>query len=232
MYKSLFSLFFCFFTWFSINAQQIEAFSGVNYSKFYKGSNNEPGNTLIYDKLEPGITFGLAIDSIKMDWMYFRFDLVFNQYSGGFYYNTSGHGGESYVNGKFEKSTLALVVYPLQFNILKRIRFNLGLSFSYLLDENFSGKHHSLTYSLTPPPPPPPAPVDYNLEDKYSSYSNRFGFGVQPSISYPIHISDNWIIRPLYSLYIGVSKEFRYSPSVTSNCRHFIGIGVLRNLRK
>jgi hypothetical protein len=227
MYKSLFILFFCFHTFYSVNAQQIEAFSGVNYAKFFGDASNEYPYFKKYNKLEQGLTVGIAIDSVKVDWLRWRFEIVYNQYSGGFYQRTSGHGGDFETQAEIKKATLGLVFYPIQFNVFKRVRMNVGFSYSFLVSESFSGYTYSQIYL---PYPPPPATYT-NIEDKYSRLSDDRIVGIQTSIAYPILLNENWVIRPQCSFNVGIDREFRYLVNAYS-LRYFIGVGLSRNLRK
>lgn len=229
MYKSLFILFFSCQTCFSVNAQQIEAFSGVNHSRLFRNGGSNDGYSLKYDNASTDFTAGLAVDSIMLDWLAFRIDIAYNQYSGGYDYNAGGHGGDQYYDLHFKKSTLSFVFYPIQFDIYKRVRINLGLSYAFLIQESFHGNYFQSVYSSTPPPPPP---TSYEMNEKYNRVSEKTTFGVQLGIAYPISIGETWIIRPQYNLYIGLNDELDVAPTRNSVFRNFVGIGVSRNLRK
>lgn len=229
MYKSLFIIIFCCHTWFSVYAQQIEALWGVNHSRLFRNGGNSEGYSLKYDSGSTDFTAGLAVDSIMLDWLAFRIDIAYNQYSGGYDYNAGGQGGDQYYDLHFKKSTLSLVFYPIQFYVYKRVRINLGLSYAFLIQESFHGNYFQSVYSSTPPPPPP---TSYEMNEKYNRVSERKTFGVQLGIAYPIPIGENWIIRPQFNLYIGLNNELDVAPTRNSVFRNFVGVGVSRNLRK
>lgn len=221
MYKK--TLFFVFYLTFSGNlshAQKIEVSGGVHQKKIINKS-------LIGDskysksQFSPGNGFGLyvALDSLRYEFMVYRFTLGFEQYQVGFN-NTFSELGDSYLeNGDVVVSRLILGIYPGNFSIQK-LDINLGVELGFLVGEKTTGTSASWTVDQ-------PSWEIKDLEDIYGGSANLTA-ALKLRLAYDIYVAKNLAISPIFSTsYVFVDGFKEYS---MRSFKMFVGVGVERTL--
>jgi len=202
--------------------QNIELFGGLNTNNFHDYKENEGHYQSSYHS-GSGYSFGLAIDSLKVDWMTLRLTLKFDKYSGDLTASDGGLAGSSTTTAEINKSLISLGVFPLNFRIFKRIDLNIGFEISKLISESYKGSSNG--WNMGEPN------WSYDLQEKYNKYSSSINFGLSTRLAYNLQINESIIISPQYTFYFGLSNEFIEFPEATKSIRHFIGIGIKKKLK-
>ena len=205
-----------------LEAQSLELFGGKNWNDFYDFKDGEGHFHSVYT---PGsnYSFGLAIDSVRVDWTILRCTFRFEKYSGALIASDGGLGGGSTTKAEIEKSVLTVGVFPLNINVFKRLEFNLGFEISSFINESFSGSKSAWNLNNFSIP-------TRELESSYDRYSSRFYVGFRIRVAYNQPIGSRYVITPQYSFYFGRSNEFIEFPEATRSMRRFVGLGIKRRL--
>jgi len=201
--------------------QNIELFGGLNTNNFYDRENE--GHYQSSYNSGSGYSFGLAIDSIRADWMTLRLSLKFDKYSGNLTASDGGLGGGYTTTAEIDKSLISLGVFPLNFRIFKRIDLNIGFEISKQISESYKGISNG--WLMGEPN------WSYDLQERYNKYSNSINFGLSARLAYNLQINESITISPQYTFYFGLTKEFIEFPEATKSIRHFIGIGIKKRLK-
>jgi len=213
----------------TVNAQSVELFGGLNKNFFYDNEGNEGHYRSKYSSGE-SYTFGLGIDSVKVDWLVLKFSLLFDNYRGKIEVSDGGLGSDETIKATIDKSVISFGIFPLNFRIKKVIDLNFGFEISQLLYEKFSGTYSSWSMGGTPYTN---QYFNYDLNEKYNKLSSRTYFGFCANISYDFYLSKSIVISPKYSCYLGLSKEFTDSPEIyTKSIRHYLLIGIEKKFNK
>ena len=203
-------------------SQKLEFFGGLNNNIFHDYEEQYVHNKSVYNS-DYGYNLGFGIDSIKIDWIKFRFTLFLDNYSGKLNISEGGLGGGSTTIANVEKYQISFGIYPINIRILKRINLNIGLIISRLINESFNGT--SGGWAMEQPN------WSYNLQDKYNRYSSLTYFGFQGRIAYDFKISKSIWISPQYLYYFGLSNEFVESPEDTKSMRNYFCIGIKKKIK-
>jgi len=204
------------------NAQKLEIFGGVTQNRLYQYFDDNTKTTEPYTNGN-GYLVGLAISDIKLDKLSLRFTLHFESYNGGIEYCSCGNGATSTETAKIDKSVLSLGIFPVNFQVLKKIKINSGIEISHLFSESFEGTRSSYSYSTR-------VSETIDLHDVHDRLSSKAYFGLKTRIAYEFNLGDHIVIAPQYSFYHGFSKEFKEIQNAKS-MRHFLGIGIEWRLR-
>ena len=204
-----------------IFSQDIELFGGLNRNIFHDYQSDEGYFNSTYTA-GSGYSFGLAIDSVKIDWITFRFTLKLANYSGSFNATGGGLGGGFTTEAQIDKSLISIGIFPINFQVANKIDLNIGLEISKLLVESYVGTRKG--WLLGQP--------SYNedLEERYSKFNSSINFGLSGRIAYKLVLNESIAITPQYLLYFGLSNEFIEFPREVKSIRHFFGIGVQKRL--
>lgn len=208
----------------NLYSQNIELFGGVNNTIFHD-NRDDGGHFQSTYKSDPTYSFGIAIDNIIMgimDSAIFRFTLQFDKYSGNIEARDGGQGGSYSIAANINKSLLSFGFFPISFRIFKKIDFNFGFQLSKLVSESFIGTSSSSGHGVY---------NSYDLQEKHKKFSSSTYFGPIVRLAYDFHIYKSIIISPQYSFYYGMTNEFLEFPAETKSMRHFIGIGIKKNLK-
>jgi hypothetical protein len=165
-----------------------------------------------------GYAFGVALDSVRLDTLFFRFSLQFEHYSGYVKASDGGLGGRSTVNLNFNKSLISLGIFPLNFRIIQRIDLNIGFELSVMVQESFSGTMSG--WSMNNPS------WSYDLKERYSQYNNRVYFGFKGRLAYDFKVSESIWLSPVYMYYFGMSREFDEFPKDARSMRHYFCVSL------
>ncbi len=221
MKKIIISAFICFSTAIMFG-QHLELFGAMNWNNFhdynnerYQISEYKPGN---------GYSFAISIDDIAFKEAALRFTFRLDNYSGEIYTRSGGLAGFNITKASVEKYSLGFEVFPLNFKILKALRINIGGSFNFLISEKLSGYKQS----WFPSSPSDPVLLDGNTVE----LSNNFTFGIISRIAYNIKIAEKWYISPQYQFFFGLSNEFIKIQAKTKSMRHYLGLGIIKDLNK
>ncbi|NJK87216.1 MAG: hypothetical protein HC906_15785 [Bacteroidales bacterium] len=120
---------------------------------------------VLLTNLKNGCTFRIGIENVKVDWLTMRFILSYDKYSGKLHANHSGLGGGSTTTALFDKSVLSLGIFPINFQLIKKIDINIGFELAGLFSESFSG---SVVGWMVGEPG-----WSYDLSEKFDRYSAK-----------------------------------------------------------
>jgi len=195
------------------HSQKIELYTGTLKNHFYDTNKEDPHYASSYSG-DCGYSLGFAIDSLKFEWHTLRVAAQYDNYSGRMFARSGGLGGSYAIDGQINKHILALSIYPINIRkLLQNMQLSIGFTGTFLLKETFSGEYSGWNINE--------GAYSGSLNDKYSSYSTAFTFGVQSMINYRLRISDGFEIVPQYSLYLGLSKELINMPTDMKSIRHY-----------
>ena len=201
-----------------LGQKTIEVFGGGSYNYLFDGG----GETVHYMseyKNGNGFVLGGAIEEIKTDWIKWRFTLHFEKYNGEFNISDGSLGGGYTNEATFEKSIIALGLYPLKIKVTKNLRINFGIIISRMINENIKGTHYSWVMNK--------GLWSYPI-DNSKRYSNRGMIGFQTRLAYQIKLSEKFALLPQYHFYYGISSEFKLTP--TRAMRHYFSIGLSKTI--
>lgn len=201
-----------------LGQQVVEVFGGGSYNHLFDRGEQSGHYTSEY-KNGNGFVVGGAVEEIKTDWVKWRFTLHFEKYNGEFSVTDGGMGGSYTTTATFNKSIIAVGLYPLNIKAAKNLYLNLGLVFSRMIDENLDGENYGWginTYYWS-------RPLDENTR-----YSNKGMIGFQTRLAYQIKLSENFALLPQYHFYYGISSEFKITP--TKAMRHYFSIGLSKTI--
>lgn len=194
---------------------------GVNNNHFFDVEQNEGHYNSGYTP-DYGYHLGVAIENIRVDWLNFRFTLSYDSYGGQLKVTDGGLAWAITTEAQTDKSVIALGVFPVNFKIKKRFDLNLGIEFSGLIHENYSG-----TISVWQIDEPN---WSFDLEEQTGHFSSKIYIGLRGRVAYDFNISENWAFSPQYSFYFGLTKEFDEFPETTKSMKHYFCIGLQRKL--
>ena len=205
-----------------IGAQQIEFFGGPNHTTLFDNKNSSGFFQTSYENRQ-GISFGVELNHIKIDKSKVRARMTFERINavlnGNYIPKIEGR-----INADVQKSILTLDLYPLNKTFFKRLSLGLGFTISGLLNENYSGREIF-------PASTPGVFYHYEIALKYANYSTKLNLGLRILVSYDFPIDKNHFITPQYSFHLGLTNEFENFIVDTRSIRHFIGIGIKKNLK-
>lgn len=172
-------------------------------------------------ELRPQLFIGFY--DIKVDWLRIGMEFNFSYYDFDIEANYDGQVGKYTTIAQIDKSLASLALFPINFSLLQKIKFNLGFEMSYLLHEKYTGTQSGyIVYD---------SGLEFftdNLEEKLSSFNSKSYFGLKAKIAYDIYINEKVNISPQYSYYLGLSDEFMHFPEYVKSRKHFFGVGIQR----
>lgn len=201
-----------------LGQQPIEVFGGVSHNHLFDRGDLS-GHYQSEYKDGSGFVFGLATEEIKTDWIKWRFTLHYEKYKGAFDVSDGSSGGGYSNEATFDKSIIAVGLFPLNFKIIKNFHLNLGLILSRMVSENIEGTSSSWVVNK--------GLSSYPI-DKSKRFSNRVMMGLQARVAYRVKLSEKFSLIPQYQLYYGISSEFKHSP--TKAMRHYFNIGLSKTI--
>ena len=206
----------------SVFSQSMELMGGINQNNFFDFHENKGHFNSSYNS-DFGYTMRFGFETIKVDGLTLRFTLGFDKYAGGLTASDGGLGGGYTTIALIEKSVISLGVFPFNVKIKNRIDLNFGFEFSGLIHEKFSGT--SSGWEIGEPE------WSYDLSDRYDGYSSKTNIGLRGRIAYDFNISEILTISPQYSYYFGLWNEFEEFPDVTKSMRHYLCVGLQREIK-
>ncbi len=219
-----FYLLIVIFCYFSIDAQSFELFGGISKNKFYDIEENWTYSTGRYTSGNNQY-IGIGLHHIRVSDIDFGITISYEKYGGNLWAETGGRGGGTITTASIDKSILTMGVLPFNKYIYRKLKLSIGINFSSLIRESFSG-----TERLSSTPTSSPIIASEELNKKYRSFSTSFLIGFRGALSYDFKISDNIYISPHYAYNIGLFEEFKNFPRATKSMRHQLGIGLKRVL--
>jgi len=130
--------------------------------------------------------------------------------------------GGSTSNFTSNKYVVNAGVFPVNVELEKNIRFNLGGQFSYLLAQSIVGEH--VKYRANE------GQERIKMDSDFFDTRRNLYFGISARLSYDIELQNDWILAPQYNFYLGLTTEFKNIESKTNSMRHLIGIGFTKIL--
>jgi hypothetical protein len=221
MLKLLFHLLFFAFSS-SLLAQKIEFSGGVNHNMFTNGL-TYTDDIYTNSSYSSGNGFGVyvALDSLRYEFMVYRFTLGFEQYRGGFDVSTGTKAGSTHHVGDVVKSKIMLGVYPGNFRF-NNWDLNLGVEFGFLVDERVTGTSTTWSYTL-----PEEQVSELGNEGNLSS---NFSLDLKMRLAYDFYFGHDLAVSPILSINYGFN-EFNDLLQEQS-LRLFFGVGVEKTLLK
>jgi hypothetical protein len=212
-----------FFYSVSISAQKVEVSAGINQNQYTQGFWYDE-NPYSYSEFNSGNGYGVyvAIDSLRYEFMVYRFTLGFEQYNGGFNITNGSKVGSANYLGEVTTSKIMLGIYPGNFRIHK-LDLNVGVVFGFLVGENTIGTSTTLFVN-----PPNSEPQELNT---VPGGMQKTTADLKLRVAYDIYITENLAISPMLSASYGLIRDFTTQPYVKS-FRLFLGIGIERTLAK
>jgi len=203
----------------TVFSQSFEFFGGISKNKFYDIQDNRPFDT---GKYNSGINsyFGIGLHQIEIEDIEFGITISYEKFGGDLWATSGGRGGGRTVTAKVDKSIVSIGIFPFSKKIYNQLQISIGLIYSALLRESFSGTDNS-TVLLAPS-----LNTFEKLEVKYKNYGTNSVVGFKSTLSYDFKIFENVSLSPHYSFYIGLFEEFKDFPRATKSMRHFFGIGL------
>jgi len=167
---------------------------------------------------------GIGIEEIQIFKSSIAFRLIYEKYNGDLTASDGALGGGKSTEVNFEKSILSLSIVPITLNIWQdKFDLSLGFEFSKLIRESFDGTRSSWTIGQPS--------VTKNIKEDYESYNSNLSFGIRNRLAYNIRLSDTFTIKPQYSVYFGITGEFKEFPQSTRSIRHSLGLGIEHRFR-
>lgn len=205
-------------------SQKLEISAGGLKNHFHNGIGGTDGGHIQTDYVSGnGGGVYLAIDSIRYEFMVYRFTLGFEQYQGGFWLRSGGQMSSIVNEGFVTKSKIMLGFYPGNFR-LKNWDINLGIEFGFLVHQENIGTTHSVTYDFQS--------IEVSETDISDDFNNNFSFDLKLRIAYDFYLQHNLAISPIFAINYGLASEFNTSNHSTKSVRFFLGFGVERTLGK
>ncbi|MCW8898426.1 MAG: hypothetical protein OQJ96_11560 [Flavobacteriales bacterium] len=201
-----------------LGQKTIEVFGGGSYNYLFDGGDLSNHYMSEY-KNGNGFVLGGAIEEIKTDWIKWRFTLHYEKYNGAFKISDGSLGGGYTNEATFDKSIIALGLYPLNIKVTKNLLINFGIIISRMINENIKGVSYRWVMNK--------GLWSYPI-DNSKRYSNRGMIGFQTRLAYQIKLSENFALLPQYHFYYGVSSEFKITP--TKAMRHYFNIGISKTI--
>ena len=196
-------------------AQNIEFYSGANINRFLDA--NERYNVYSEYTSEFGFTLGTRFEASPIKKMPMIFDIQLSQYSGSASQAVSGVAGVSGVSFNSTKHVVDIGWYPFLANLFDILDVNVGCRFNYLLHENHNGiASHSHSVIM-----------DRDLSD--DDIARAFNFGLASRLNGNIKLNNDWLLKPYYSTYLGLTNEFKIGNGIKS-FQHGFGLGIVRNI--
>lgn len=182
-------------------AQRLEFFGGMNNNKFLRLKESEDYTYHASFKGHNGFQFGVGLDSVGFARKNWAFYLSFSQIGGSFYVQNGHHyQNNRETEGSTVKSLVSLNICPVQFTILRKMRFQFGVETSLKIVEGNTGTN---LFSSGESGAYVKEPLSGVLLGK------RVNFGLTMRVSYPFSINEKFTISPLYNFYFG-NQEFSF----------------------
>jgi hypothetical protein len=205
----------------SLYSQSFELAAGANLNRFYQIGEDNPHYTATYET-GAGFVVRAAYNFSRATKIPLRLTIAYEQYQGDFRAVNSGLGGGYILDAHIDKSVVTIGFSPLALKLFHNLNISFGADFSILLSEDFSGTGTSWEMDTT-------TIIKEVYEDDFNASTY---FGLNATISYDFHITDDIMIFPQYTFYIGLTKEFDKFPDFTHSMRHFFCIGLKKNIKK
>jgi len=202
-------------------SQSVELYGGANNNKFYNFPYDDGISQEYSSDSKWGYNFGIAYENLELKPLNIRLTLGFENYNGHITYTDWGHGYTATTNVEITKSVITLGFYPVNVRIKKRLKFNFGLLLARLVNEQEKGTVTG--WSATE------GVFTREFNESNAGYSPVLHIGLSARFAYDIELNDIWYVSPQYSFYFGFMREFNSAPF--NSMRHFVGIGLKRNLK-
>lgn len=210
----------------NLSAQNIEIAGVLNRNNYYDFTKDELHYTTRYN-VKNGFAFSLSAEDTLLKTFYAKFVLTLDHYNGSIYTTDGGLASSSTTDADVEKTVLGLDFYPLNFKICKVVWLNFGASFNYLLNAEMNG-HHSWWQAS------PGGIISGHvlLDASADHYVKKFTPCLSVRIAPEIKIGETWSLLPQYLIRLGLSSEFRNVEANIKSLRHYLGIGIMKRLKK
>jgi hypothetical protein len=204
----------------SLYSQSLELAAGVDINTFYQVGNNSYHYTSTYT-MGPGFVVRGAYNISERHKIPIRLTIAYDKYQGDLSAQNSGLGGGYYLDAQIDKSVL---MFGVSANVLKptnNLNLSFGLDFSVLLAESVDGTERFWSQDST---------WTRDMTESYKDYNSSSYFGLNATISYDFHITDEISIFPQYTFYLGLSKELTKFPDFTKSIRQYFCIGIKKKI--
>lgn len=211
-----------FLTVTQLYGQRMEVFGGGNRNSFFHTNENAHSSSF---SSAYGFSLGVGIDSLVSGIFKTRLTLQFDSYGGYLDVSSGGTSGAQHIQANVRKSVLALTYFPFSFRFWKKLDFNLGLEYSRLIQEKFSGTESGFN--------PYNPGYKFDLTEKYNRLSTKATIGLKVRLAYDFYLSKTLAICPEYMSFVSLSPEFEVGPaSNVKTFRQFACIGIRKKLNR
>lgn len=210
-------LFLCCFAS-HLSAQQLELSAGANLNQFFR----LPGGEVPGSAFKNGYGYTVGISQELAGKIPMRFTLQLDHYEGNIHLREGGLGGAVITRADISRSSVMLGVFPLNFTLLKRLHINLGLAMQALIYDGSKGYRSYWGFGASG--------EDIRFEDRPAAFAQPVSFGLISRLGYSIPLGNKWSLVPQYMFGMGISDEFKQLHANVKSMRHYLCIGVSRQL--
>lgn len=213
-------LIFFFLSMQFLQGQTLEFGAGVSKADFSVDDNprfNNYSNSNLGSDVFFGISdvkFGLKVLSGVTG----RFTIGLSNSGGKFRSSSGGNAGRSTFSAETSKRTITVGVYPANFHLYKRLKLNIGLLYSRLLDSTVTGGISNTG-----------AAAIYSAGRDFDNNENiltKSQVGLSLRLAYILKITNTVELLPQYMYFIGAKSEFNGYGDGISVQKHFLGIAL------
>ncbi len=203
-----------------LQGQSIGFSGGILANSFYDFARDESPHFSTSNEVGGGYVFSLYLNDVKIEHMSLMFHLRYEKYNGKSFSSDGGLGGGNGSRVLADKQKIGLVIYPLNFELHKRIEINFGVNINFLVGTQSTARKSSWRY---------------NMETTYTPIEGKidasFGLGPHMRIALKFPLGQNWSIVPQVQLHWGWLDEFQnlFNHRVGS-IRQYVEVGVQRKL--
>lgn len=203
-----------------ISGQRIGLYSGNSYNKIKISDSNDRAS--INSTPSWGMRAGISFDNVSSNKKFrLKGTIGIENLEGEMYYSAYYLPAHFITDVKVKKWLASCAIYPVNFSFYKRFEVNMGIEYSLMLNEKFSGRMEGHFG---------PDSWDFDIRDRYDQYGSTSTIGLRGIIAYNFTIFRTLNICPEYSYYIGLSSDFRHFNAKNKSMKNFFGVSLKKQL--
>ena len=205
-----------------VHSQNISFDLGGNYGSFYDFRRDEGHFRTDYSP-GFGISCGFRVSELRIDSLFnLQFFLGFEQYEGDFYATDGGLGGGISENGFLKKQIIDFEFYPLNIDLVPNLKLSLGMEVNFRVNQFVNGTRNQWQIS---------EPISPNVQlSSIDGFVRPFNCGINAAFGYEFQVGQ-FIFKPYYKYFIGITQEFDYIQSYARAHRHALLLGIGYSLK-
>lgn len=207
---------------FLIHAQSIEYQGGLSINRFYDSPSTDESSPHYnsYYESRPGGLIGVVCHT-HLESLPVRVFLNLHYVNGFLEVSEGGLGGSVTYRAETSKLSLNLGFVPIRVKVFKKLTWDLGLQFNFLLQESVNGDKHGWNISK--------GAHEEELHPQ-EFQANPITFGFNTSFLYEIELSEKWSLVPQYSFYIGMMQEYTEKASSSRLIQDMFILGARKKI--